>query len=63
MEFHPTWVMNVSSTQKLQIRVCRIAPVLIGVCSDDVVRCVSQFVAHEAPREGARLRVSLHVNT
>lgn len=28
-----------------------------------MVTCVSQLMAHEAPREHAWLRVSLHVNT
>lgn len=39
-----------------------VTPVLMTVCGDDMVGCVLQLVAHEAPGGDAQLWVSFHVN-
>lgn len=41
---------------------CGFSPVVIFVCADDVISCVSHFESLEAPGEGVRFRVRLHSN-
>lgn len=41
---------------------CAASRVFVAVRGDDVVGRVPQLVAHEAPGEGVRLRVRLHVD-
>lgn len=47
---------------KASVCLCVGLPVFMAVCGDDMVGCIPQLVAHEAPREGVRLWISLHVN-
>lgn len=52
----------VLKTEALEARVCFVSLVLVAVCGDDMVGGVPQLVAHEAPGERVRLRISLHLN-
>lgn len=67
VKFHWTTVMNifihVVKLGHLKTSMCVISLVFVAVCGDDMVGCVPQLVAHEAPREGVWLWIGLHVNT